>query len=453
MRAFARLLEKTSRVVAVDAVNPLARAAQAWCFDVDDEGTRDALARSRSSPWITREGARVMLSPDAAVDDEGVLDADATGDTRPLAMRFGRDGDAWCRALPLAEASAAAGDGVTARAAAERGSARVSARVAGAVLCVNERRVWMREEGATEPTCVALATTRAPGVVTAFTLRPAVTAGQRVEAGDALATSAMGAGDGVAPGRHTAVTWSASLAPETCRVSARGAKALRTLHRTVIDVWVRDTRLGVQEVVRDVPGVEAHALRHLDASGIAALGATVEAGDVLVGVVSPCDDGAMRDEAVRATARATVTGVEMFLRRGRERCARHAAIVEAMVRDVEAERDELLAMLAAQGADEARCDEVSWRFRERAEGFERGDDLPPGVVGRTRIALLEERAVQCDDVLADGEGRRWRVCEVGGVEGAEVELAGDETDPVAYLMVLRAEAAKKRPARRTKRGA
>ncbi len=368
-RAFAKLLTKSSRVVAVDDGNPLARAAQAWRFDADDDDTRQALEGARASRWITRDGARAMLSPDAVVDDDGVLDGEATGDARPLAMRVGGDGDALCRALPLAEASA-----------------------------------WK--------------------------------------------------GEGLALGRPTSVRWNASLAAETCRVSAEGARALRSVHRTVLDVWVRDTRLGVQEVVRDVPGVDAKSLRHLDASGIVELGATVEPGEVLVGVVSPCDDGTMRDEAVRATARVTVTGVEMFLRRGRERCARHTAIVEAMKRALEAERDAHLATLTAQGADEAQRESVRARYDDKLYALDRGDDLPPGVVGRTRLALREERAVQCGDVLADGEGRRWTVCEVGAVEGAEVELAGHGTARDVYLMKLRAEAVtKKKRAPRKKRSA
>lgn len=98
------------------------------------------------------------------------------------------------------------------------------------------------------------------------------------------------------------------------RVEA-GARALRSLHRERVDVWVRDTMYGVQEVVRDVPGADEGTLRHLDASGVAALGAAVAPGDALVGRVTPAADG-MGDDAARAEARAVVTGVEVFARRG-----------------------------------------------------------------------------------------------------------------------------------------
>lgn len=442
-RVLRALLTRSSRVVAADDRNPIARAAQPWRFDLDDDGTRRALEGPRATRWISRHDDRATLSPDAAVGDDGALDARVEGDTRPLAMRFGDDGDAWLRALPLVEGHAledaqGLGAWVTGRA-----GARVSARAPGVVLHGGARRVWVLDDGATEPSCASLATTRAPVADTPFTLRAVVSAGQRVAAGDALATRAA------AMGRVASVRWRADLAAGTCALSAAGARALRSAHLAVVDVWVRDTRLGVQELTAAVPGVDAHALRHLDASGVARLGATVEPGELLAGVVTPHDDGTLHDIAVRATARATVVGVEMFLRRGRERCARHAALAEAMRGDLEAERDELLALLAAQGADEARRDAARRRLDDGADAFDRGDDLPPGVVGRTRITLLEERAVHCGDVLADGRGARWSVVDTNARTDAEVELAGAGASGAMYLLSLGARpvAARKRRAR------
>jgi hypothetical protein len=95
---------------------------------------------------------------------------------------------------------------------------------------------------------------------------------------------------------------------------------------------------------------------------------------------------------------------------------------------------------------------VYWRYREAAEWLDRGDELPPGVVSLARIELLEERAVRCGDVLADGQGGRWTVREVSDAAGAEVELAGDGTGGVVYLMRLRAEEpAARKSARKGKR--
>lgn len=453
-RAFLALLEKSPLVAPVDDTNPLARAAQAWALHLDDD-TRDALDGPRAARWITRgdDDATAALSPDAWVVDDGLLDDRAAEAPRPLAARFGNDGDALLRALPLAEATALPDAGTAGRDVAMRGGALLLAARAGVVHQASDRRVWVLDDGTMEPTRYDLAATRAPHGRTPFALRPVVRAGQRVAAGDALAASALAADETLALGRRTAVAWRSDLATGTCRVSTAGATALRSVHRVVVDAWVRDTRLGVQELTRDVPGAEAGALRPLDASGLVALGAAVEAGDVLAGVVSPEPDGSMRDNAVRATARATVVGVEVFARRGRERSERHAAIGVAMRADVEAERDECIAALEALGADEQARDAAHWRYREAAEWLDRGDELPPGVVSLARIELLEERAVRPGDVLADGQGGRWTVREVGDAVGAEVELAGDGAGGEAYLMRLRAEEtrAAKKPARKGRR--
>ncbi|MFO0606923.1 MAG: hypothetical protein U0324_27370 [Polyangiales bacterium] len=453
-RAFLALLEKSPLVAPVDDTNPLARAAQAWALHLDDD-TRDALDGPRAARWIiaSEDGTSAALSPDAPVGGDGAVDAGAKGDGRPLAARFGGDDDALLRALPLAEAMALPDAVTSGRDVAVRGAALVLAARAGVVHQVSDRRVWVLDDGATEPTRYDLAPTRAPHGETPFALRPVVRAGQRVAAGDALAASALAADETLALGRRTAVTWRLDLPVGTCRVSTAGAAALRSVHRVLVDAWVRDTRLGVQELTRDVPGAAPNALRHLDASGLVALGATVEPGDVLAGVVSPEPDGSMRDDAVRATARATVAGVEAFARRGRERSERHAAIAAAMRADVEAERDECIAALEALGADELARDAAHWRYREAAEWLDRGDELPPGVVSLARIELLEERAVRCGDVLADGQGGRWTVREVGDAAGAEVELAGEGTGGEAYLMRLRADEAPaaKKPARKGKR--
>ncbi len=429
-RAFHTLLEKSPRVENLDDTNPLARVAHGWTV-VDDED-------------------RTALAPGAAVRDDRTIDgAGALGKVGSLAARMAADGDALLRALPLAEAAPPRVETPLARAVAVRGGSLVVAARAGTVHRVSDRRVWVLEDGAEAPTCHALESSGAPRVVTPLSLRPTVAQGARVTAGDVLAEGAAVAGGTLALGRPCAVTYAPERAPGTCRVSASGARALRSLHRERVLVEVRDTKLGCQELTRDVPGAAPHALRHLDASGVATLGAVVEPGDVLVGRVTPTAAGAMGDDAVRATVRGVVVGVEMFARRGRERCERHEAIVAAMKDDVRAAQEELLAGLAALGADEG---DARWRYDDRLYALDRGDDLPPGVASSAGIELLVERDVVCGDTLADGRGGRWVVAEVTDDVASEVELAGEGASGALYLMKLRPEAAKK-PAVKKKRRA
>jgi len=417
--AFRKLLAKSPLVEALDATNPLARVSHGWTV-VPDDDARDALAED----------------PTAA-------------DVRPLAARLTTgDAEAMVRALPLAEPDAPREALPLAREVAARAGALVLAARAGVVHAVSERRVWVLEDGAEEPMCYVLTPRGAPRVRSALSLRPTVVQGARVAAGDVLAEGLAVADGTLALGRRCAVSHAPELAPGTCRVSVKGARALRSLHRELVHVEVRDTRLGRQRVVRDVPGATPHALRHLDASGVAALGAEVEPGDVLVGRVAPDPDGpwdAVVDDAVRAADRGTVVSAEVFTRRGLERDARHEAIAEAMKDDLRAMAEEHGACLDALGVteDDGRVADARARYEELLWQTDRGDELAPGVITLVRVALLVEREVARGDTLADGVGGRWVVAEVTDGGTAEVELpdAGGE----AYLMKLRPEAA--RPAK------
>jgi len=428
-RAFLKLLEKSPRVEPIDDTNPLARVAHGWTVVGDD-------------------GVRASLAPDTAVPDDGAIDEAAMRGDRSLAARIAADGDALLRALPLAEAAPMRVETSLAKAVAARSGAWVVAARAGTVHHVNDRRVWVLEDGAEAPVGHALVSSDAPRVVTPLSLRPTVAQGARVAAGDGLAEGAAVAGGTLALGRFCAVTYAPERAPGTCRVSANGARALRSLHRERVLVEVRDTKLGCQELMRDVPDAAPHALRHLDASGVATLGAAVEPGDVLVGRVTPTAAGAMSDDAVRAMVRGVVVGVEMFARRGRERCARHEAIVSAMKDDVRAAQEEHLAGFAALGTDEG---DARWRYDERLYALDRGDDLPPGVASRACLELLVERDVVSGDTLADGRGGRWVVAEVTDDVASEVELAGEGAGGAVYLMKLRPEATKKPAAKKKRR--
>jgi DNA-directed RNA polymerase beta subunit len=421
--AFRKLLAKSPLVADLDATNPLARIAHGWTVALDDD-------------------ARAALADDPTA-----------ADLRPLAARLtAGDAAALVRALPLAEPDAPREALPLAREIAARGGALVLAGRPGTVHRVNDRRVWVLEDGADAPTLYPLAPPGGPRVVTALALRPTVAQGARVAAGAVLAEGAAAVDGTLALGRHCAVSYAPALAPGTCRVSARGARALRSLHLERVHVEVRDTKLGCQELARDVPGATPHALRHLDASGVVTLGAEVEPGDVLVGRVSPTNEGELADDAVRAAARGTAVGVEVFARRGRERDARHEAIVEAMKDDLRAAQEELAACLAAT---ESTDDALHWRYDELRQRLDRGDDLAPGVIRVVRVELLVARDAERGVVLADGRGGRWVVADVADDVAAEVELPGDGDGGEVYLMKLRPEAptqVAKQTARRAPKG-
>jgi DNA-directed RNA polymerase beta subunit len=467
-RAWYTMLKKSPFVVDFAADRPLARVSLAWRVRVDPDA-RSALDEGPFAPWLHRDAADptlAALAVDAPLNAQGLL-AESEGDRRPLAARLAPDATPvtadvarTLRALTLSSPDVPAVRGALDRAVAARSGALLRASRAGRVQVANDRRVWVVEDGSDAPTVYPLQPRGTPRWDTPFTLRRVVEVGARVEAGDVLAEGAAAAGGTLALGRSCAVVRAADLGAGRCRVSSRMRAAFRAARIERIEAVTRDTRMGKQWLTREVPRADAHTLRHLDASGIVALGAEVEPGDVLAGVVTP--EGGVEiapgvweervgDVAVRAAVRGRVVGVDVSARRGVERSVRHAEIVESRERDLDAEAAERAACLGAARGEPAEvlADEEWEVYREARLRLGQGDDLPPGVVQRVVIALLVERDLACGDVLADRRGACWTVEAIvdDGTLTADAALP-DVGDGEMYLLRLGPEdspASAKRP--------
>lgn len=458
-RAWYAMLKKSPFVVDVAADRPLARVSLAWRVRVDPDALA-ALDEGPFAPWLQRDAADptlAALAVDAPVNAQGLL-AGSDGDRRTLAARLAPDAtpattnvEHTLRALTLSSPHVPAVRGMLDRAVAARSGALLLALRAGRVQVANDRHVWVVEDGRDAPTMYLLQPRGAPRRDTPFTLRRVVEVGARVEVGDVLAEGAAAVGGTLALGRSCAVARAADLGAGRCRVSSRMRAAFRAARIERIEVVTRDTRMGKQWLTREVPLADPHTLRHLDASGIVALGAEVEPGDVLAGVVTP--EGGVEtapgvweervgDRAVRAAVRGRVVGVDVSARRGVERSVRHAEIVEARERDLDAEAAERASCLeAARGEPAEVWADAAWELsREARLRLAQGDDLPPGVVQRVVIALLVEHDLACGDVLADRRGACWTVEAIvdDGSLAADVALP-DVDDGEMYLLRLAPE--------------
>jgi DNA-directed RNA polymerase beta subunit len=457
-RAWSAMLKKSPFVVDFAADRPLARVSLAWRVRVDADALT-ALDEGPFAPWLHRDAVdptRAALAVDAPVNAHGLL-AGSDGDRRTLAARLApdpppaADPERTLRALTLSSPDAPAVRGALDRAVAARSGALLRASRAGRVQVANDQRVWVVEDGRNTPTLYRLQPRGAPRRDTPFTLRRLVDFGARVEAGDVLAEGAAVAGGTLALGRSCAVARAADLGAGRCRVSSRMREAFRAARIERIEVVTRDTRMGKQWLTREVPGADPYTLRHLDASGLVALGAEVDPGDVLAGVVTP--EGAVEtapgvwaeragDGAVRAAVRGRVVGVDVSARRGVERSARHTALVEAMERDLDAEAAERASCLGDAHCDAAEVlsDEDWERYREARQRLQQGDDLPPGVVQRVVIALLVERDLACGDVLANRRGACWTVEAIVDDVSLTADVAlPDVCDGEMYLLRLAPE--------------
>ncbi len=127
---------------------------------------------------------------------------------------------------------------------------------------------------------------------TCINQRPLVRPGDKVEAGDVIADGAATSGGELALGANILVgfmPWRGYNFEDAIIVSERliSDDVYTSVHVETFEIQVRDTKRGPEEITREIPNVSEEALMHLDERGIVRVGAEVEAGDILVGKVTP----------------------------------------------------------------------------------------------------------------------------------------------------------------------
>jgi DNA-directed RNA polymerase subunit beta len=127
---------------------------------------------------------------------------------------------------------------------------------------------------------------------TCFTQKPLVKPGVRVEAGTVLADGPSTDHGELALGKNVTIAfmpWRGFNFEDSILINERLLKedCFTSLHIEVFETMARDTKLGKEEITRDIPNVSEETLRNLDESGIVRIGAEVKAGDTLVGKVTP----------------------------------------------------------------------------------------------------------------------------------------------------------------------
>jgi DNA-directed RNA polymerase subunit beta len=205
---------------------------------------------------------------------------------------------------------------------------------------------------------------------TCFNHRPIVRKGQLVQPGDILADGPATDHGELALGKNVTVAfmpWGGFNFEDSILVSERLVRdgVYTSIHIEEFEVVARDTKLGREEITRDIPNVGEEALRNLDESGIIRLGAEVVQGDILVGKITPKGETQLSPEEkllraifgekagdVKDTSLRVPPGVEgividakVFARRGTEKDERTKSIEYAEVVQMERDRDEELRIL------------------------------------------------------------------------------------------------------------
>ncbi len=221
---------------------------------------------------------------------------------------------------------------------------------------------------------------------TCINQRTIVKKGERVRAGDVIADGPSTSGGELALGKNPLIgfmTWEGYNYEDAVLLSERLVQqdVYTSVHIEEYETEARDTKLGPEEITRDVPGVGDDALKDLDERGIIRIGAEVRAGDILVGKVTPKGE-------------TELTAEERLLR----------AIFGEKAREV---RDTSL-----------RVPHGEYGIIVDAKVFtrENGDELSPGVNETVRVYIAQKRKIQVGDKMAGRHGNKGVVSRVLPVE-------------------------------------
>jgi DNA-directed RNA polymerase subunit beta len=279
------------------------------------------------------------------------------------------------QAVPLLQAEAPfVGTGMESVVARDSGAA-VAARRPGVVEQVDAQRIVVRATEEKDPTkpgvdIYNLRKFQRSNQNTCINQRPLVKIGDQVREGDIIADGPSTELGELALGKNVLVAfmpWNGYNFEDSILISERIVRddVFTSIHVEEFEVMARDTKLGPEEITRDIPNVSEEALRNLDEAGIVAIGAEVHPGDILVGKITPKGESPMTPEEkllraifgekasdVRDTSlklppgvAGTVVEVRVFNRHGVDKDERAIAIEREEVERLAKDRDDELAIL------------------------------------------------------------------------------------------------------------
>jgi len=253
--------------------------------------------------------------------------------------------------------------------------ATVVARRTGVVEQIDGTRIVIRATEETDPTkpgvdIYRLSKFQRSNQNTCINQRPLVRVGDRIQPGDIIADGPSTELGELALGRNSLVAfmpWNGYNFEDSILISERIVRddVFTSIHIEEFEVMARDTKLGPEEITRDIPNVGEEALRNLDEAGIVAIGAEVMPGDILVGKVTPKGESPMTPEEkllraifgekasdVRDTSlrlppgvAGTIVEVRVFNRHGVDKDERALAIERAEIDRLGKDRDDEFAIL------------------------------------------------------------------------------------------------------------
>ncbi|EAQ13074.1 MULTISPECIES: DNA-directed RNA polymerase subunit beta [Maritimibacter] len=375
------------------------------------------------------------------------------------------------QAVPLLRAEAPlVGTGIEGKVAVDSGAA-IQARRAGVIDQVDATRIVVRATADLEPgdpgvDIYRLRKFQRSNQNTAINQRPLVKVGQDVEKGEVIADGPSTDMGELALGKNVVVAfmpWNGYNYEDSILISERIAQddVFTSIHIEEFEVAARDTKLGPEEITRDIPNVGEEALRNLDEAGIVYIGADVEPGDILVGKITPKGESPMtpeekllraifgekasdvRDTSLRVKPGdyGTVVEVRVFNRHGVEKDERALQIEREEVERLARDRDDELAILDRNIYARLR-DMIEGKTAVKGpKGVKSGSVIDEALLGELsrgqwwQLALEDEADAQMVEALNAQYEAQKRALEHRFEDKVEKVRRGDDLPPGVMKMV------------------
>ena len=263
---------------------------------------------------------------------------------------------------------------------------------------------------------------------TCITQTPLVKVGDKIEAGDIIGDGPSTDLGELALGRNVLVAfmpWNGYNFEDSILISERIARddVFTSIHIEEFDVMARDTKLGQEEITRDIPNVGEEGLKQLDEAGIVYIGAEVKAGDIMVGKVTPKGESPMtpeekllraifgekasdvKDTSLRVPPGiiGTVVDVRVFSRRGVDKDQRALSIERAEIERLAKDRDDERRIYERGYYNRMKEVLVGKTVVKPVEGLKKGEKITEEALDMVRKSEWREVVIDNDKAMGDIE--------------------------------------------------
>ncbi|SLN66675.1 DNA-directed RNA polymerase subunit beta [Pseudooceanicola marinus] len=375
------------------------------------------------------------------------------------------------QAVPLLRATApVVGTGIEGKVAIDSGAA-IQAKRAGIIDQVDAQRIVVRATADMEPgdpgvDIYRMRKFQRSNQNTAINQRPLVKVGDTVEKGEVIADGPSTDMGELALGKNIIVAfmpWNGYNYEDSILISERIARddVFTSIHIEEFEVAARDTKLGPEEITRDIPNVGEEALRNLDEAGIVYIGADVEPGDILVGKITPKGESPMtpeekllraifgekasdvRDTSLRVKPGdyGTVVEVRVFNRHGVEKDERALQIEREEVERLSRDRDDELAILDRNIYARLKDMILGKVAVKGPKGVKAGSEITEDLLGQLsrgqwwQLALEDDKEAQIVEALNEQYEAQKRALDARFEDKVEKVRRGDDLPPGVMKMV------------------